>query len=180
MVTVDQDELRELLTEIREATQEAHGVLKDLRTETKRAERLLPMIVTNRIRSEVNKQMEELGKEVREHMATSVATVERSIKGLYARLIGKDHFAKKEGLRSLPTIIDDLADAEIEPDDLPLSVPPLDTHPLGYNLMNYDPPRAPSQLIVVSDQEIGRRLRRILDKGKTVLEEADDEGNGSS
>jgi hypothetical protein len=157
------EELRELLEQIREATRLAHEVLKDLRIESRRAQRLLPMIVTKRIKSEVDRQIEELGNEVQEHMVSSVALVERSIEGLYARLIGKDHYARKEGLLSLPEIIDDVA-ARRPLGDLPITIPL---------------PLLPDPLTVADQEDTERRLRRVLGKEHHSEWGNDDEGISS-
>jgi hypothetical protein len=98
------DELRSLLEQIREATRLGHEVLKDLRIETRQAQRLLPMIVAKRIKVEINKQLAELSDELGELHGQSVETIIRSFDTLYEQLIGSDHWAKKEGLASLPEL----------------------------------------------------------------------------
>lgn len=98
-LTMLRDDLQKLVTE-------AHGLLKDLRIESKQARRILPMIVSKRIKSEVEKQLAEMGEQIAEAMRESVEKVGREFDRLEAAFLGKDKTARRDGKPSIPELVD--------------------------------------------------------------------------
>jgi hypothetical protein len=103
-------ELRELLGKIETVTREAHEVLKDLRIETRQARRILPMIVAKQIKAECEKQMRALADETIAAANAAAETVNRRFDRLSDLLLGKDRMARKEGLRPIPDVIEDIVE----------------------------------------------------------------------
>jgi hypothetical protein len=75
------------------------------------------MIVSKRISAELEKQLGEMGERISEAMDASVAKVGREFDKLSDTFLGKDHTARKAGLRPLPEIVDafsHIRDPELE------------------------------------------------------------------
>lgn len=106
IVDLDQKmtELRDLLGQIRTATAEAHGLLKDLRTESRQARRLLPMIVSKRIAAEVTRQLDELVPQVQRIIKESTDFVDKRFSDLADIYLETDRKAIREGKPSLETL----------------------------------------------------------------------------
>jgi len=104
--------LRELLGQIQSAIGEGHGLLKDLRVETRQARRMIPMIVSKRINTEVEKQLDELSGATQRAMDASVAKVGREFERLESVFLGTDREGRREG-KSIPEIAE-IAQADPE------------------------------------------------------------------
>lgn len=100
-------ELQKLLEETREVIKDGHILLRDLRTESKQARRILPMIVAKRISAEVETQVAALGSQTAEAMRRSVEKVTREFDKLAGVYLGTDHVARKEGRISLQELIEE-------------------------------------------------------------------------
>lgn len=98
------EELRALQDNLRKLVQEAHGVLKDLRIETRQARRVLPMIVAKRIKTEITNQLAVLGESIQEAMAVSVDKVGKEFDKLAAVYLGTDSEARRQGKLSIPEL----------------------------------------------------------------------------
>jgi hypothetical protein len=95
-------ELRELLGQLQSAIGEAHGLLKDIRIESRQARRILPMIVSQRINRELERQLAEMSEATKRAMEASVAKVGKEFERLEAIFLGT---GKERGSkRSLPEI----------------------------------------------------------------------------
>jgi hypothetical protein len=106
---VDMTELKELTAHLEEVIKEAHGVLKDLRIETRQARRIMPMIVTNMIKKQVHEQVDRLGKETEAAIRMAVDSVNKTFDDLGKILLGTDKESKKKGYVPLTEIIEDVA-----------------------------------------------------------------------
>jgi hypothetical protein len=138
-------ELRDLLGKIETATREGHELLKDLRIESRRAQRILPMIVTERIRKEVERQFKLLADETEQAMRRNVEKVGTEFDRLADILLGRDRESLKQGRRTIPDIIQHIADSDIplplepEPGELPqLVVQGSSDDPLTLNVSHED------------------------------------------
>jgi hypothetical protein len=109
---VDMKEVRELAEHLEEIVKEAHGVLKDLRIETRQARRLMPMIVTSMIRKQVHEQIEALGKETEVAIRIAVERVNKTFDDLGKILLGTDKKSRQEGMQPLPEVIQDIANGK--------------------------------------------------------------------
>jgi hypothetical protein len=97
--------LQATVTEIKELNAEGHGLLKDLRAEVKKAQQLVPMIVSRRISAEVSKQLQALGEETEEAMQRAVDKVGREFDKVQAMFMGED----EPGKDSLLDMLDKLS-----------------------------------------------------------------------
>jgi hypothetical protein len=99
------DDLAKVRDELHNLIKEAHGVLKDLRIETRRAKQVIPMIVAKRINAEIRKQVAELGEATERAMKLSVEKVGREFDKLEAAFLGTGH-ESKDGQASIPELVD--------------------------------------------------------------------------
>ena len=110
----EREKLEATLADLKASIQEAHGLLSDLRIETRQARRLVPMQVTNRITKELDKQLphyfEALGKQVDKAEAAIIAKFE----DMYATLVGRDTRSRKEGLKPIDELIGNLREVEVQ------------------------------------------------------------------
>lgn len=98
------ESLRTTADDIRELNREGHELLKDLRAERAKAEKVLPMIVAKRISAEVDKQIRELGDETEEAMALAAKKVYAEFDRIRAMLMGEDEPGKPTLLEMLDNI----------------------------------------------------------------------------
>ncbi len=80
--------------ELRGVVSEAHGVLRDLRAEIKKAERVGPAIVTKRLRVEVERAITELGTATEETIKKASDRVNARFDEQMALLLGEDDPSK--------------------------------------------------------------------------------------
>lgn len=92
------------IDELRGVVSEAHGVLRDLRKEIRKAEQIGPAIVTKRLRHEAQRAIEELGEATAKAIQNSAEKVTSEFNALEQRLLGSDEPGKK----SLPDMLDQL------------------------------------------------------------------------
>jgi hypothetical protein len=102
-------ELRDLLGQIRSEKTEAHGILRDLRIETRSARRIIPMLVSRRINKVVEEQLEGFAEVTKQAMVENVAKVTAEFEKLQEVLLGQDHQSRREGRTSVPDLVEDMA-----------------------------------------------------------------------
>lgn len=115
---------KQALDELRGLVSEAHGVLKDLRSEVKKAQQVLPMIVSRRINVEVEKQITKLGEETEQAMDDAAAKVYAEFDRLQAMILGKED-PDKPSLDELITrlgpllpLLQGIISGELQPHDI--------------------------------------------------------------
>ncbi|MGW4107022.1 hypothetical protein [Streptomyces sp. NPDC004976] len=99
------EELQQLRDELRAEIREAHGTLKDLRTEIKTARELVPLLTDELFTAEVKKQLDQLTEATGEAMEQAVAKVTRSFDDLAATLMGEDRRSRRKGAVPLPMLL---------------------------------------------------------------------------
>jgi hypothetical protein len=119
-------ELRDLVERLEVAIREGHGVLKDLRTESRQARRVVPMIVSKRIKEEVTKQLAILSEETQAVMHSCVERVNKQFDEMADILLGRDKQTRKDGRKSIPELVELIADGRAqvrqEVETVPLSL----------------------------------------------------------
>lgn len=90
---------RTAIDELRGVVSEAHGVLRDLRKEIKKAEQIGPAIVTKRLRIEVDRAVGELGKATEKTIKEATDRVNKRFDEQMAILLGEDDPGK-------PSVVD--------------------------------------------------------------------------
>jgi hypothetical protein len=103
------EELRSLLGQIRSEKAEAHGILRDLRIETRSARRLIPMMVAQRINKAVEEHLARFAEATQQAMVDNVAKVTAEFEKLQAVLLGQDHQSRREGKASVLDLVEDMA-----------------------------------------------------------------------
>lgn len=94
--------------ELRELIREAHGLMKDLKAERREITALLddiPAKVNTRIAEALTVGLDELGKQTRKAMDTSVAKVGREFERLEAIFTGTDRASRRNGKPPLEDLI---------------------------------------------------------------------------
>lgn len=81
---------RTAIDELRGVVAEAHGVLRDLRKEVKKAEQIGPAIVARRLRIEVQRVLEELGTETKQQIEVASERVNKRFDEQMSILLGED------------------------------------------------------------------------------------------
>lgn len=104
--TPELDELRALRGELRELVREAHGVLKDLRRESREARELVPLLTDELFTAEVKKQTNRLGRATEQAMDQAVERVSQKFDQLAATFLGEDRTSRRRGLTSIPELVD--------------------------------------------------------------------------
>lgn len=101
--------LRVLIDELKDTIREGRELLKDMRAEQKKAQQVIPMIVTKRIEVAVEKGLQEYGKEVKN--ATDVARdhVISEFEALMQMLLGEDKESVDEGRVNVREYIEKLS-----------------------------------------------------------------------
>ena len=96
------------VADLREAIREAHGVIKDMRTERRAIEALLdgiPARVDARIEHQLVADLEVLGRRTKQAMDASVARVNREFDRLADILMGRDPESRAAGRAPLDELI---------------------------------------------------------------------------
>lgn len=105
----------QILTDLREACREAHGLLKDMRAERRAITELLdgiPARVDGRVEHAVKAGLEELGVQTRKAMDASVAKVGREFGRLEAIFTGTDPASRRAGKPPLEDLIRQASEGE--------------------------------------------------------------------
>ncbi len=105
-------DLQQTAGELRELIREAHGLLKDLRTERRAVERLLDGIgdrVDTRIDDAVKTGLEQLGESTRQAMDNAVAKVGKEFERLERIFLGTDAESRRSGLVPLEDLFREAA-----------------------------------------------------------------------
>jgi len=101
-------EARRSATELRAAASEAHGVLRGLQAEVKKAERIVPMQVGKQIKTKVAEELEVLGVETQQAMEMAVKRVYEQFDKLERMILGEEddgHASLIEMLEALEPIL---------------------------------------------------------------------------
>jgi len=100
--------LEKTLSDLREATRQAHEVLKDMRLEIKRMEEVrdttalvVEAITLEKVDAAVDRILEELGPELRRQMDKSVETVSAEFQKLHDMVLGKKDANGKTAIHRL-------------------------------------------------------------------------------
>lgn len=99
------EELRKLRDEISGLVREAHGVLKDLRSETKTAREIVPLLADEAFTAEITKQLDVLKQVTAKAMDDSVDRVFKRFDGLAAMLMAEDRQSRRKGRQPLPAAL---------------------------------------------------------------------------
>ena len=94
---------------LREATREAHGVLKDLTREMKRAKALVPELVGSILKEEVDKQSERLREHTNKTMDEATEVILKEFRKISVMVLGKagrDAEDIKKFLETIPEVGD--------------------------------------------------------------------------